>query len=357
MSSAGTPQGNRRRGSNDPNKKACNRCRHRKTRCDGMAPLRCSFCVSRGETCEYAEAEKKIPVPESIYHALMAGQFTISPKTQHHDPEDEDVNDSLPENMPPNIIRGASGKPTYRGEGSSINWALLFQDLVNPRSKNFDRELQMEYPFYSDPTWLQRGATPTKAKLPPYDTAKRLYHAQYLYIGTIFCFCPPQDFERRLDWVYFEDPELSHREVRLAYCQILLIFAYGLLYSLNQWSGDDGPPGFIYFKKALEFLPDVHEEGSILFVEVLSLVGYYLQNLNRRDAAFLYVRTLFSKGARLTTSRSVWPSVWPSPSECIKRSLIQVWMISNESTDEESGGPSTAWIGNVAGYSVANFAF
>lgn len=62
------------------------------------------------------------------------------------------------------------------------------------------------------------------------------------------------------------------------------------MYSVNQWSGDDGPPGFKYFKHGLRFLPDIHEEGSIFFVEVLCYVAYYMQNLNRRDAAFLYVR-------------------------------------------------------------------
>lgn len=64
------------------------------------------------------------------------------------------------------------------------------------------------------------------------------------------------------------------------------------MYSVNQWSGDDGPPGFKYFKHALRFLPDIHEEGSIFFVDVLCYVAYYMQNLNRRDAAFLYVRRL-----------------------------------------------------------------
>jgi hypothetical protein len=61
------------------------------------------------------------------------------------------------------------------------------------------------------------------------------------------------------------------------------------MYSVNQWIGEEGPPGFKYFKHALRFLPDIHEEGSILFVEVLCYVAYYMQNLNRRDAAFLYV--------------------------------------------------------------------
>lgn len=70
---------------------------------------------------------------------------------------------------------------------------------------------------------------------------------------------------------------------------MLVILAFGKLYSVNQWIDYNGPPGFEYLIHALELLPDIHEEGSILFVETLALVGYFMQNLNRRDAAFLYV--------------------------------------------------------------------
>ncbi len=145
------------------------------------------------------------------------------------------------------------------------------------------------YPTYN---WPRRNSVSVVPDLPPLDQAKRLYGAQHMYIGTIFSFLQPQDFETRLELVYSQDPEdadLSSREACLSYCQILLIFAYGQMYSVNQWNGSEGPPGFNYFMQALQLLPDIHEEGSILFVEVLSLVGYYMQNLNRRDAAFLYV--------------------------------------------------------------------
>lgn len=70
---------------------------------------------------------------------------------------------------------------------------------------------------------------------------------------------------------------------------MLIILAFGKLYSVNQWIDYNGPPGFEYLIHALELLPDIHEDGSILFVETLALVGYFMQNLNRRDAAFLYV--------------------------------------------------------------------
>lgn len=99
--------------------------------------------------------------------------------------------------------------------------------------------------------------------------------------------------------MYRKDPDLSDRETCLAYCQVLLIFAYGMLYQINQWHSHEGPPGFSYFIQALDLLPDIHEEGSLLFVEVLALVGYFMQVLNRRDAAFLYVRNACLVGNRL----------------------------------------------------------
>ena len=59
--------------------------------------------------------------------------------------------------------------------------------------------------------------------------------------------------------------------------------------------------------QSLKFLPDIHEEGSVLFVEVLSLIGYFMQILNRRDAAFLYVcRLCISLSLIELTSLSDW---------------------------------------------------
>lgn len=143
--------------------------------------------------------------------------------------------------------------------------------------------------MYKDPSSLRRPPSQVLPQLPPYEFAKRLFAAQYIYIGTIFSFLQPHTFEARLRQIYSRPPDLGDREECIAYCQILLIFAYGQMYSVNQWSGTDGPPGFTYFKHALWLLPDIHQEGSILFVEVLGLLSPYLQNLNRKDAAFLYI--------------------------------------------------------------------
>jgi len=157
---------------------------------------------------------------------------------------------------------------------------------LNPASTNLAWDVR---PLYDDPSSLRRPVASALPQLPPFEFAKRLFWVQYSYIGTIFSLIKPSEFEERLAFVYHQPPDFSHRETCLIYCQTLLVIAFGLMYSVNQWSGDDGPPGFKYFKHALRFLPDIHEEGSIFFVEVLCYVAYYMQNLNRRDAAFLYV--------------------------------------------------------------------
>lgn len=159
---------------------------------------------------------------------------------------------------------------------------------LNPTSTNLAWDVR---PLYDDPSSLRRPVSPVLPRLPTYEFAKRLFWVQYVYIGTIFSLIQPSDFDERLDRVYNQPLDTSNRESCLVYCQTLLVVAFGLMYSVNQWSGDDGPPGFKYFKHALRFLPDIHEEGSTFFVEVLCYVAYYMQNLNRRDAAFLYVGT------------------------------------------------------------------
>ncbi|RHZ62558.1 transcription factor domain-containing protein [Aspergillus thermomutatus] len=181
-----------------------------------------------------------------------------------------------------NLFLNRSGEHHYVGPASAVALAKR----LHPSSTNLAWDVR---PLYDDPSSLRRSVTRALPQLPPFEFAKRLFWVQYAYIGTIFSLIQPEDFEERLNFVYHHPPDFSNRESCLVYCQVLLVIAYGLMYSVNQWSGDEGPPGFKYFKHALRFLPDIHEEGSIFFVEVLCYVAYYMQNLNRRDAAFLYI--------------------------------------------------------------------
>lgn len=179
----------------------------------------------------------------------------------------------------------------FLGPASSTKLGLRLWNFVPTFETSEEHNVDIEVERWRAPWPSRRSSTEILPPLPPYDFAKRLYAAQFAYIGTIFSFLPPQAFEARLQQVYryCKNPDLSDQMACLTYCQILMVFAFGQMYSVNQWIGYDGPPGFAYFTQAMKYLPDIHEEGSILFVEVLSLVGYFMQNLNRRDAAFLYI--------------------------------------------------------------------
>ncbi|KAM3432824.1 hypothetical protein MY4824_006341 [Beauveria thailandica] len=127
-------------------------------------------------------------------------------------------------------------------------------------------------------------------RLPPLHVARRLFAAQYSFIGPIFAFTESKDeFEKSLFKAYVGLPDERSLEDCLHYAKLLLILAFGQMYSVNQWVDCRGPPGFTYFLEALSLLPETHEDGSLLCVETLALVGYFLQNMNKRDAAFQFI--------------------------------------------------------------------
>jgi proline utilization trans-activator len=180
----------------------------------------------------------------------------------------------------------------YLGDSSSTSLGLRFRDLISTFRTGLDSGIAVEPTTHEHNNFSihrRGGSNHPTIPLPPFDFAKRLYAAQYSYIGTIFSFTDPGSFEENLREFYEREPDFTDRNDRLAYCQILLVLAFGQMYSVNQWTSHNGPPGFEYFQQALQLLPDIHEQGSVTFVEVLSLVGYFFQNLNLRDVAFLYV--------------------------------------------------------------------
>ncbi|KAI1380424.1 fungal-specific transcription factor domain-containing protein [Hypoxylon crocopeplum] len=265
---------------------ACNRCRSRKTKCAGNPPYPCAACREIGHACVYSESEKRVSVPESYLVELQA-QARASRRSHGQDGDPSAAETPVTDvewgfTGTDNWVMGRSGQYHYMGNSSSTYIA----NRLNPTAETLAWHM---YPHYEDTSWLRRSVNPEIPQLPPYDLAKRLYRAQHAYIGTIFSFLRDEDFYQRLKRMYARPPDPSDREDCLIYCQILLVFAFGQMYSVNQWIGNEGPPGFVYFKHALKFLPDVHEDGSILFVEVLSYVAYYNQTINRRDAAYLYI--------------------------------------------------------------------
>ncbi|KAG5297274.1 C6 transcription factor [Histoplasma ohiense] len=307
---------------------ACNYCRKRKTKClGGNGRLACRACSVAGRTCTYPDAQKTVRVPEAYLvqletrlkeyekgHNNGAGRqesLDVVPlEYQHqHDPpattlsgnsepltttnEDDIDGNPLTEKIA-HLVLSPEGDKRYIGNSSSASLGKKFLDFVRSFKTGLDIGEDFITPAYNSCSNFSIRANAHQAKpfttsLPPFPFAKRLYAAQYSYIGTIFSFTSPETFEKNIREMYDREVDFTNKRDCLRYCQIFIILAFGQMYSINQWTSYDGPPGFEYFQQAMSLLPAIHEQPSVTFVEVLSLVGYFFQNLNRRDAASLYI--------------------------------------------------------------------
>lgn len=230
--------------------------------------------------------------------AITSPDSALATATQHPDSseaEDRELDVNPLVGGLTNMTISPSGREHYLGWSNSNVLGRRLRDMVGFNTTQTALDIDRDYSTYNHnairlrrPSFADNGI---QVRLPQYLHAHMLFSAQHSYIGTIFAFVQAEEFERRLRQAYTGPPDVTYRHACLEYCQVLMVLAYGNLYMVNESDHDDadGPPGFKYFQEALQFLPDLHEEGSVLFVSVLSLIGYFMQNLNRRDAAFLYV--------------------------------------------------------------------
>ncbi|KAB5518176.1 fungal-specific transcription factor [Coniochaeta sp. 2T2.1] len=283
---------------------ACLRCRQRRSYCSKTRP-QCSRCRDAGFECIYEEA-RKITVNESYLRLLeeKVKAYEGAPDTvtreravagpsrtrggDEYGGNDEEIEDEHPLLEPFNQLTVDRLSTSFKGPGNADNFLRSMRKLSGFYGDDGSLDL--------NPNFYEPGALPSRrellavhARLPPLDICRRLFAAQYTYIGTIFAFSDPETFEKLLLQARRGPPDLSDKDACLCYAKVLVILAFGQLYSVNQWIDFKGPPGFEYFTHALQLLPDPHEEGSILCVETLALMGYFFQNMNRRDAAFLYI--------------------------------------------------------------------
>ncbi|KAF3763308.1 hypothetical protein M406DRAFT_262434, partial [Cryphonectria parasitica EP155] len=272
----------------------CNRCRDRRSYCSKDRP-KCTRCQAGRFKCVY-ETARKITVSEAYLRRLEAkvkfyeGTRTASVRSSSFHEEDDEIEDDLllPEEFTQLSVESPRSTSTgFKGPAHSDHFLKSFGKVSLLQD---DGSLDQHEEFYDrEALPSRRFSQNSHIRLPPMDIARQLYAAQYTYIGTIFAWTDPTAFECLMQEAYQGPPDLGDLNSCLVHSKLLVILAFGKMYSVNQWIDWQGPPGFDYFTRALELLPDVHEEGSILFVETLALVGYFMQNLNRRDAAFLYV--------------------------------------------------------------------
>lgn len=296
---------------------ACHKCRQRRSYCSKDRP-KCTRCDAAGFECVYEEA-RKITINEAYLRELEAKVSRLEAahgavQNESSSSEASDRPNGLNENddhiILPEAFSELSLEMSENASSSLENAPWTFNANADHRSgfkgpahsDHFLRGLRKASIQFDDGSldcdtdFYDRAALPSRRRfnasqirLPPIEIARQLFAAQHTYIGTIFSFVSPNTFDVLLQEVYEKSLNIVEQEACLKYAKLLVILALGKMYSVNQWIDYDGPPGFDYFTHALQLLPDLHEQGSVLFVETFALVGLFMQNLNRRDASALYI--------------------------------------------------------------------
>ena len=140
----------------------------------------------------------------------------------------------------------------------------------------------------------------SRRELPSFDHALYLMNTVKFHIGQLYHLFDEATFTDGLHAFYHgRVPEVSHSS--LWYVQYLLVIAFGKLF-LVQRAPEAHPPGAIFFARAMRLLPDIKDlyEDIFLSLEILCGISFYLQCIDHRNTAYIYVRNFqFS-------SRSLW---------------------------------------------------
>ncbi|CAG8935031.1 unnamed protein product [Penicillium salamii] len=346
-------------------------CRVQRRRCDGNSP--CSSCTRRSIICIPFDTEdrevtvreryvlRSSPRAENHYaHEIISFLNDLKRKAQentsdhrpnnrsrqesspgrHHRTSDvEDTgarscsSDELPDTNISNPLGSersrflVDGNGRRRFLGPSSTWAYTRQLIVDIQqhfnqpsipdlSSNVDGNA---YAFDSS----TGGDIPfTKAELPSLDYAIYLTNTVQFHIAQLYHLFDQTLFMNGLHKFYESDvPEPP--QSKLWYIQYLLIISFGKTF-LIQTSAEGIPPGAVFFARAMKLLPGIPGllDDPLLSVEILCAAALYLQCLDHRNSAYVYLgialRIALSKGLHreadlegldeesCTRSRSLW---------------------------------------------------
>jgi proline utilization trans-activator len=140
------------------------------------------------------------------------------------------------------------------------------------------------------PSTKQVGAVVTMENLPSLDYALYLTNTVKFHISQTYHIFDEQRFMQGLFALYNDGPPQLTRNNRMWFVQYFLVMALGKAL-LTRGMSKAASPGNEYFVRALELFPDANGlyQDSILSIEACCGLALYLQAVDHRNSAYVYV--------------------------------------------------------------------
>ncbi|KAH7161234.1 hypothetical protein EDB81DRAFT_784183 [Dactylonectria macrodidyma] len=319
---------------------ACLTCRKKKVRCSGTSP--CQYCVKRGLDCIIrGQCPKRVFLASRVEELeSRLAQYenvdkTSALKTQDASPQENaasvpPVSQAAPPSQPTHLspqtdpglgntpprspllpgpspsfsapsIRNAptqaspsSTIPVPASMSSSRNFSSMVQDLLSPPQRNDSNRSSRtpqsgrESAFEHAPMRISSQDFPN---LPSHQEAQRLLDKAMFYIGHTQHHIDARDFSDRL-WFFYANRDDPNQAASPWCLEMMLVIAIGTLFDANpEGNGEfSGVELFEYVHKNVPTLSEMHSYGK-LGVEIFGLFAIYLQNMHKREEAYLYIST------------------------------------------------------------------
>ncbi|KAK9852985.1 hypothetical protein MYU51_007511 [Penicillium brevicompactum] len=317
-----TSKTNRVSKAKEPAKAACFTCRRKKVRCSGTSP--CTYCSKRGLECALPELGQR-----RAYSILQVqklrdrlARFENSDAFASHPdvvnvlvPPTGETPFSSAENAtairsplptPVDVAEDATQLPLALSEPrvsvleqtSPLSHRDINRDTSLTSSHTFGSRVQslLETSSYKRPINHSYSTNTTKSlpsmeQMPTEHEAYRLLEVVIFYIGETQHHFDVRQFTDRLGEFYAKSLDMAQESTPWV-LEMLLILSIGQLFS-GHVDCDSETPGDKLFNHAYTNLPTLGELYTLgsLGVELLALVAVYLQNINRKDEAYLHIST------------------------------------------------------------------
>ncbi|KAI9168077.1 transcriptional regulatory protein [Paramyrothecium foliicola] len=318
---------------------ACRMCRDKKVKCSGTRP--CDFCVKRGLECVFSQVpkrrlysvthirdlEEKVAQYEKNHGGFVRAiserpasahcrsgptalttpsppESRVEATGQGHDGGPAQRSVQTPENAPDSGDQFTTPTPQTKATpqaiapvtslSSSETFSSELRTLLSERSRPDPGPTSVAHVNATPSSTSQRRGGFENIKCwPTEEDAHSMLNIVVLNVGVSQHLFDVRTFLDNLSALFDEDMDDS--EVPdLWYAECLLIFAIGRLLQAR-WDDNSKLPGDDFFNDALRRFPDLGglREQGLLGIELMGLSALYLQIVDRKEDAYLYVSVYF----------------------------------------------------------------
>lgn len=271
---------------------ACERCRIRKTRCDGAVP-KCTSCTKSNSACIIVDSASQEKLSRGAVHELEL-------RLQELESKDAERSQKSPAVVSPTSATHRRQQSLYVGDGSGLN---LFSEVSRNAGGHHERvELLRQLTVTSPSAQRQANVHP----LPPYEQAAQLLNRYLSHSHLYHPFMAWHDVHETLERVYVGNPDRMRPDDLY---RLFMLFAISTVTSYRRGETSQHPYGYYHAAQAAS--GGVRMDGTARSIQNILLIArfamYYHVDCSIWDLSRLCMRQCIELGFHRPPTKPITP--------------------------------------------------